>query len=98
MTRHRSSFCASVLCSVLVATLAAPAAHAGVCGDVNGDDQVLTGDALNVLRKAVGQPLTLDCPLEDELETCELDLGAWQPVACPCFNGPGTLDAILQQN
>ena len=77
---------------------AAASAHAGICGDVTGDDQVLSSDALNVLRKAVGQPLVLDCPIQDELQICARDLGAWQPVACPCFDGPASLNSILLQN
>lgn len=96
MSVYRSIVRSVAIVSFLFA--AAGPAGAGVCGDVNGDDQVLTGDALNVLRKAVGQPLTLDCPLEDELETCELNLDYWQPTACPCFAGPGSLDATMQAN
>jgi hypothetical protein len=96
MSVYRSIVRSVALVSILF--VAAGPAAAAVCGDVNGDDQVLTGDALNVLRKAVGQPVTLDCPLEDELETCELNLDVWQPVPCPCVAGPGSLDAILQDN
>src|SRR5689334_7903256 len=42
--------------------LFAGSAHA-VCGDVSGDGEVTSSDALAVLKKAVGQnqPLTCDC-------------------------------------
>jgi hypothetical protein len=98
MSLYRSSVRSVALASLLVLAASPPAAHAGVCGDVNGDDEVLSSDALNVLRKAVGQPLVLDCPLEEELQICERDLAAYQPVECPCFHGPASLNSLLAQN
>jgi hypothetical protein len=96
MIRYPQRFRSVLLVSFLL--LSPAAVWAGVCGDVTGDDQVLSSDALNVLRKAVGQPLVLDCPIEEELQLCARDLGAWQPVACPCFDGPASLNMLLADN
>jgi hypothetical protein len=38
------------------------AADEAVCGDVNGNGTLTSGDALVVLKAAVGQPVTLICP------------------------------------
>lgn len=70
------------LLSALVATLLgarSASADARVCGDVNASDTVTSGDALLVLKSAVGQPVTLTC---DQCgSTCEGDprflLGRW---------------------
>jgi hypothetical protein len=45
---------------LLAFALASPA-HAYVCGDVNGNDEVTAGDALGALRLSVGQELTTSC-------------------------------------
>jgi hypothetical protein len=47
--------------SILV-VLAASAQAADTCGDVNASGTVTSSDALSVLKKAVGQPVTLQCP------------------------------------
>lgn len=39
--------------------------HAQECGDVDGNSNVTSSDALKVLRKAVGQPVDLDCKTGD---------------------------------
>lgn len=97
MTTHSTRFRSFVL-TTLLAGAGLPGVAFGVCGDVNGDDDVLAGDALAVLRKAVGQPLALVCPVEQELKSCERDLDVWQPVDCPCFSGPGGLNTILLEH
>lgn len=48
----------------------APVFAADICGDVNESSSVLTSDALLVLKKAVGQPVTLTCPAIDDLAAC----------------------------
>lgn len=56
---HRSILCVSTIWLLLVAGGAARAAD---CGDViGGGDGVKTSDALAVLRKSVGQPVSLQC-------------------------------------
>ena len=52
-----------VLCLVLVTR---SALADGVCGDVTGDDKVRAGDALAVLRAAVGVPVDLQCSCSEE--------------------------------
>jgi hypothetical protein len=56
---------ARILAATLIASFlaAGPAAAAdAICGDVNQTGTVTTGDALAVLRKSVGQNVTLVCP------------------------------------
>lgn len=56
-----------------------------VCGDVNDDGSVKTGDALLVLRKAVAQPVALDCSqYEEELATCETSLAGAEVSLSDC--------------
>ncbi len=56
---HRGSIVFSILFFLLTTTVAARAAD---CGDViGGGDGVKTSDALAVLRKSVGQPVSLQC-------------------------------------
>jgi hypothetical protein len=58
------------------------AAALPVCGDVNDSGTVNTSDALLVLRKAVDQPITIDCDrYELRQDDCEFDL------ANACGNG-----------
>jgi predicted lipoprotein len=49
----------------LATTLALPAAAlAFECGDLDNNGNIATSDALRLLRKAVGQNVTLQCPLQ----------------------------------
>lgn len=67
--------------ALLAAFLLAPASPAAaVCGDVSGDDEVTTSDALRVLRKSVGQsvPLTCDQCGDDCLGDIRYLLGTWE--------------------
>jgi hypothetical protein len=50
---------------VLAMAGTASAGEEPVCGDVNDSGDVTTSDALNVLRKAVGQNLNLYCGIEN---------------------------------
>ncbi|MFN2378168.1 MAG: hypothetical protein ABR538_16675 [Candidatus Binatia bacterium] len=53
--------------AALVLALAGPAAAENVCGDVNASGTVTSGDALLVLRKAVGQDVDgMLCGLENQ--------------------------------
>lgn len=62
--------------ALFLLVIVAPPARAQVCGDVNDSGSVTTGDALSVLRYAVGQEVDLICggecatlePRVDELE------------------------------
>lgn len=47
-----------------------PALAAEVCGDVNESSSVTSTDSLLVLKKAVGQPVSLTCPAIDDLAAC----------------------------
>jgi hypothetical protein len=56
------------------------AGAADTCGDVNASGTVTSGDALSVLKKAVGQPVTLQCPAAaTPIETGQ----------ALCYNGEG---------
>jgi hypothetical protein len=50
----------AIVPALLLATVLATDAHA-VCGDVTGEGEVSTSDALAVLRASVGRPQTLTC-------------------------------------
>lgn len=79
----RNSILAGGAAALLSAVLAVPALAIPlvlpVCGDVNKSGSVNTSDALLVLRKGVGQTITLDCSaydskissLQTNLQTCE---------------------------
>jgi len=92
--------------TAFIATFAAAAlttAYAGtpsICGDVNGNGTVTSGDALLVLKNAVGQPIELLCPsVAQILKTGETTSygdgsdGALQAGAPRSFtdNGDGTI-------
>jgi hypothetical protein len=51
----------SLLCASLAMMLGSAQGALAVCGDVTGDDQKTTTDALAVLRSAVGQNVNLVC-------------------------------------
>lgn len=57
--------------AVMTILASAPVLAADICGDVNKSSSVSTSDALLVLKKAVGQPVTLTCPAIDELAVCQ---------------------------
>lgn len=66
----------------------------GLCGDLDGSGKILVSDALNLLKKAVGQDIPLQCQCSGEgsgtcsedLATCQADLAAC--LALPvCGNG-----------
>jgi putative iron-regulated protein len=52
--------------ALATALAAPPAARAFDCGDLDNNGQVATSDALRLLRKAVGQNVTLQCPAGEE--------------------------------
>jgi len=61
-TSAKSVRCAVAAAAAVVLALSSTAeAAAPVCGDVTDDGEVLAGDALAVLRKAVGQQVELIC-------------------------------------
>lgn len=63
MRRNRGTFVLAAWVALLA--LSAPAAslaEEGICGDVNASGTVTTSDALAVLRTAVGQSVSLQCP------------------------------------
>jgi len=67
-----------------------------ICGDVNSSGTLSSSDALLVLKGAVGQPVTLQCPAIDELVACtddlsttNADLGTCQTNLDECEGGSG---------
>ncbi len=56
----------AILIAAFVAIVALPTVQARaadpICGDVNTSGTVTTADALSVLKRAVGQPVALQCP------------------------------------
>src|SRR5690348_4704480 len=90
-----------LIATTIVLAVAVPARSSGfdspICGDVDDSGNVNTSDALLVLRKGVGLDVDLPCDgYERADDVCQADLAAYQPVACPCFAGPATLAAIMQ--
>ena len=68
----RTKIRTSVFTLALAASLAlfsgpAAAQQSATCGDVNDSGSVTVADALAVLRQAVGQPVTFDCPVPGAL-------------------------------
>jgi hypothetical protein len=58
-----------------------------ICGDVNNSNSINTSDALLVLKKGVGQPITLACTAyQDSIDTCQDALLSCQSSA-GCGNG-----------
>lgn len=77
---------------VLAATTAFAAGQKPICGDVNDSNSINTSDALLVLKKGVGQPLTLSCTAyQDSIDSCQDDLASCQASSGSCGNG--VLDA-----
>ena len=56
------NFKATMAAAAAVLWMSSSALAASVCGDVNSNSTVTSTDALLVLRSAVGQPVTLNCP------------------------------------
>jgi len=72
-----------VMC-LFVTPIAQAEDPAPVCGDVNASNSLSTSDALAVLRKAVGQPVDLDCSgYEGQIAGCEAALAE-------CLGGSST--------
>jgi hypothetical protein len=69
----------------MVCLLTASQAHA-VCGDVNGDGNKTTSDALAVLRSAVGQPVNLQC------ESGPTQVRYYNDFSCNSGSSVSTLD------
>jgi len=62
MHRSRTLSVLSIFLVLVLTTMArADLPESPVCGDVNDNGQVNAGDALLVLKKGVGQPVTLNC-------------------------------------
>lgn len=82
MRSTRFPFLSCILTATALAAALLPAPPAGAqCGDVNGNDEVTTSDALGVLRVAVGQPVDLVCEgecteIEPRVDTLETQLAA----------------------
>jgi hypothetical protein len=80
MRSTRFPFFSCALAAAAFAAALLPATPAGAqCGDVNGNDEVTTSDALSVLRVAVGQPVDLVCEgecteIEPRVDTLEAQL------------------------
>lgn len=56
------AFAAAVLAAVLGLLPEPVSAQTETCGDHDGNGSVVSSDALRLLRFAVGQPVTLQCP------------------------------------
>ncbi len=78
---------AAIAAMVLSAGAALAEVQAPVCGDFTSDSEVKTTDALLVLKKAVDQPIVLDCSgYQDRFSACQSDLSGCQE-APKCGNG-----------
>jgi uncharacterized protein YkwD len=67
--RVRPIVCELLFCSLLGAAAESLAAT-DICGDHDGNGALATSDALRLLRRAVGQDVTLDCPDVCEIPFC----------------------------
>lgn len=89
----KARWMAATLLVSMVVVRSAAAADA-VCGDVNQSGSVTTGDALAVLRKSVGQNVTLLCPptggIQVTGQTVCFDSGG-TPIACTGSGQDGEL-------
>jgi len=75
----------------------APAADP-VCGDVNDNGTVTSTDALLVLKKGVGQPISLNCLAYDEqVATCLLDLSSTNADLSECKNAPECGNGLVEE-
>jgi hypothetical protein len=91
MTRSFATF----LLGLFVLT-AVPAAAEPVCGDVNNSSTVTSSDALLVLRKGVGQNVTLDCSaFTGRIEDCQTELGTSGAALEACQTGLSAAEAAL---
>ena len=82
-TIYGSMFAGIVFCAS--ATLAL--ATAPVCGDVNATNSVNTTDALLVLKKGVGQDLTLNCSgFQNAIDNCNASLDTCSDALAACGN------------
>lgn len=82
--RHILSLTAFTLLSL---TNVAGAATPPVCGDVNSNGSISSSDALLVLKKGVGQAVTLQCTaFDDRISQLESDLATCQAAAV-CGDG-----------
>ena len=68
----------ALVAACLAGLLLAPAAGAQVCGDVTADNKITTADALNVLKAAVDQPVTLIC--QDQCAVLEARIAALEAL------------------
>lgn len=82
---------AAMVLSASVAMAADP-----VCGDVTDDGSIKTTDALLVLKKAVAQPITLDCSAyDDQFSACETSLAGANANLLTCNSDLSTTNADL---
>jgi hypothetical protein len=117
MPRILSSCCETLgTCSNAIAALAfglalcgasATEARAQVCGDVNGSNTVTSGDALSVLKFAVGQDVALTCSgdcaaldprvtdLEDALASTQTSLAEVQDLLAETTEALADVQALL---
>jgi hypothetical protein len=83
-----------LMLSAVPATAGIPAAP--VCGDVNDSGTVNTSDALAVLRKGVGQQVTLDCSgYEDQYSACQSALTTQNANLATCNDNLSSTNADL---
>jgi len=85
---------AAIAATVLAASVALAAAP--LCGDVNDDASIKTTDALLVLKKAVAQPISLDCSAYDnQFSACESSLAGANAGLSTCNSDLSTTNADL---
>ena len=94
---------AAALFATLFFTLCVPTAagaQSDHCGDVNGDGNVTTVDALMVLRRAVGVPVEFNCPPASSVRA-DGSVAAMEAGACGDVSGDGnttTIDSLMILN
>ncbi|TFH18686.1 MAG: hypothetical protein E4H03_14390, partial [Myxococcales bacterium] len=71
---HPSSPIRAAIAAASFCILGTAAAHAGPCGDVNGDGTVAVTDALMVLKQSTGAGIDMHC--DEEPDTGDADLEA----------------------
>lgn len=91
----RKTITGAALAAMVLSAVSAMAA-APVCGDVNDDGSVKTTDALLVLKKAVAQPVDLDCSAyDDQFSACETSLTGANADLTTCNGNLSSTNADL---
>ncbi len=95
-TATRTTLLASLLILQSIAALAGEALPVPICGDVNDSSSVNTSDALLVLKRGVGQDVTLDCSAYDgQFSACQASLSAAASEVASCVADLGSTNADL---